>query len=97
MTYAQIDDLLQAWSRAKRIPCVTRDRDYDVRSFDVFGANRSQYYQIWVDPPGADGVHLHAWDYKKWRVDVVSAPSAVPMALDALCERIAAHDASRAE
>ncbi|HEU0143418.1 MAG TPA: hypothetical protein VFQ47_01415 [Nitrososphaera sp.] len=73
--YSEIDPIIYAWAQKYSLHIHTKYKDYDVRSIDMVGS-LGKRYQIWLDAPDErKEIGLHAWDYKKRKVEVKSSTS----------------------
>jgi hypothetical protein len=70
--YSEIDSIIYAWAQRHSLHIYTKYKDYDVRSIDVVG-NSGKRFQIWFDAPDErKEIGLHAWDYRKRKMDITS-------------------------
>lgn len=84
MTYALIDAVITDFARSYGLHVLTSYKDEEVRSLNLVGPT-GQQAQLWVDPPGpSDMVGVHAWDYRKRRLDRTVTPSDLRQALEDL-------------
>lgn len=65
-TFAELDPILEDWSRERRIPLSTEYKDEEVRSFQLVDQTGGQY-QIWIDVER--GLTVSVWDFGKKRHD----------------------------
>jgi len=64
LRFLEVDPLIRAWSRERRLPLYTQHQDSEVRTFLLVGPSGKKA-QIWIEVIG--GIAVHAWDYKKRR------------------------------
>jgi hypothetical protein len=82
MTYSLVDDAIRRWARQRSLALQTEYRDAEVRSLELVDMTGNRY-QIWVDPPSADGqVVVSAWDFSETRKSWSGAASRVAELLD---------------
>jgi hypothetical protein len=73
--YSKIDPHIYSWAQKHKLHVLTFYKDSDVRSVEIVD-NSVNRYQIWIDAPDEKNeVLIHAWDYKKKRIDVKSSLS----------------------
>ncbi|MFO8011462.1 MAG: hypothetical protein R6U89_11750 [Dehalococcoidia bacterium] len=82
MSYANIDPLIQKWADKYHLRIAREYKEYEVRTTDVIDKGGKKY-QIWIDTPDNKGnISVHAWDYKKRRVDFMTTTSDLHNALE---------------
>jgi hypothetical protein len=82
MNYAAIDPILNRWAQKQGLTILTAYRDEEVRSIELVD-KKGRRYQVWIDPPDATGTTtVHAWDYKKQRMDDAVRPTDLEACLD---------------
>jgi len=73
--YSKIDPQIYSWAQKYKLHVLTFYKDADVRSVEIVD-NSANRYQIWIDAPDEKNeVIIHAWNYKKKRIDVKSSLS----------------------
>jgi hypothetical protein len=73
--YSKIDSQIYSWAQKYKLHVSAFYKDADVRSVQIVD-NSANCYQIWIDAPDEKNeVIIHAWNYKKKRIDVKSSLS----------------------
>lgn len=87
MGYALIDSAINEWVSKNRLHLYTSYREEEVRSVEIV-SERGDRFQIWIDPPKAEIVGVHVWDYKRRRVDLEGNLTTLPATLDVAHETV---------
>ena len=92
--YAEIDAILMPWAESRGLHVYTGHRQNVVRSVTIYvwiGARHESTGHVWIDPlneMGLVGVHAAAGTF---RFDDAVPLAELADALDAACEKLAAH------
>lgn len=93
--YSGIDHVLYAWAQRHGLQIFVKSDHLDVRSIPVAGGS-GRSYQIWVDAPDErKEIHIHAWDYKRMRADVMSSSHDLGEKLEQIYATVMSWDASQ--
>ncbi len=72
--YSKIDSVLFDWAKKHNLHIFKEYKDYEVRSINIVSNSGRKLYQIWIDAPDEKNESgIHAWDYKKERIDIQSS------------------------
>jgi hypothetical protein len=92
--YAEIDAVLAPWAERRGLHVYTGHRQNVVRSVTIYvwiGSRHESTGHVWIDPineMGLVGIHAAAGNF---RFDDAVPLAALTGALDAACEKLAAH------
>lgn len=82
MMYDSVDPILRRWASRYDLAVMDEYRGEEVRSLELTD-DHGRRYQLWLEPPVEGGrVTVHAWDFRRKRMERVTTISELEQCLE---------------
>lgn len=88
MMYDLVDPILRRWASRHGLAVMDEYRGEEVRSLELTD-DHGRRYQLWLDPPVEGGrVAVHAWDFRRKRMERVTTISELEQCLEEMLRAV---------